>query len=64
MHRLKFLLNRLQTGHKSLKGQSVAPPHLEAPQVTIATIYTQLLSLFILYTKHSVLKFVIIFKMC
>ena len=36
MHRLTFLLNRLQTGHKSLKGQSVAPPH----QVTIATIYT------------------------
>ena len=40
MHRLTFLLNRLQTGHKSLKGQSVAPPHLEALQVTIATIYT------------------------
>ena len=63
MHRQTFLLNRLQTGHKSLKGQSVAPPQLEAPQVTIATII-QLLSLFIVYTKHSVLKFVVIFKMC
>ena len=35
-----FFLNRLQTGHKNLKGRSVSPPLLETLQVTMATIYT------------------------
>ena len=53
---INILLNRLQTGHKNLKGQSVAPTVLEALQVTMATIDTTPIWINFLQWKYCVCK--------
>ena len=60
---INILLNRLQTGHKNLKGQSVATPVLEALQVTMTTIDTTPICIHF-YTENIVSVKIIIHIKC